>query len=115
MPWSYWKNVLTVNKDRIVAGLVKVGKHVVTEDRNIDVELEEERANIQRTNVDRPTDRRIGDADGNRTVEVELRSRACSRQQRNLRHRRSRRGQNYRTPHRNYRGNDPARGIRHRS
>ncbi|MGO1249612.1 DUF2382 domain-containing protein [Psychrobacter sp.] len=63
---------LTVNKDRIVAGLVKVGKHVVTEDRNIDVELEEERANIQRTNVDRPTDRRIGDADGNRTVEVEL-------------------------------------------
>ncbi|WP_298869910.1 YsnF/AvaK domain-containing protein, partial [uncultured Psychrobacter sp.] len=63
---------LTVNKDRIVAGLVKVGKHVVTEERNIDVELEEEHANIQRTNVDRPTDRRIGDIDGNQTVEVEL-------------------------------------------
>ena len=63
---------LTVNKDRIVAGLVKVGKHVVTEERNIDVDLEEEHANIQRTNVDRPTDRRIGDVDGNQTVEVEL-------------------------------------------
>ncbi|MER2165161.1 MAG: YsnF/AvaK domain-containing protein, partial [Psychrobacter alimentarius] len=63
---------LTVNKDRIVAGLVKVGKHVVTEERNVDVELEEEHANIQRTNVDRPTDRRIGDMDINDTVEVEL-------------------------------------------
>ena len=63
---------LTVNKDRIVAGLVKVGKHVVTEERNIDVDLEEEHANIQRTNVDRPTDRRIGDVDSNQTVEVEL-------------------------------------------
>ncbi len=63
---------LTVNKDRIVAGLVKVGKHVVTEERNVDVELEEEHANIQRTNVDRPTDRRIGDTDVNETVEIEL-------------------------------------------
>lgn len=63
---------LTVNKDRIVAGLVKVGKHVVTEERNVDVELEEEHADIQRTNVDRPTDRRIGDVTGNETVEVEL-------------------------------------------
>ncbi|MGO3338360.1 DUF2382 domain-containing protein [Psychrobacter sp.] len=63
---------LTVNKDRIVAGLVKVGKHVVTEERNVDVELEEEHANIQRTNVDRPTDRRIGDVNGDETVEVEL-------------------------------------------
>ncbi|AMT95955.1 MULTISPECIES: DUF2382 domain-containing protein [Psychrobacter] len=63
---------LTVNKDRIVAGLVKVGKHVVTEERNVDVELEEERANIQRTNVDRPTDRRIGDMADNETVEVQL-------------------------------------------
>ena len=43
---------LTVNKDRIVAGLVKVGKHVVTEERNVDVELEEEHAHIERTNVD---------------------------------------------------------------
>ena len=63
---------LTVNKDRIVAGLVKIGKHVVTEERNIDVELEEEHAHIERTNVDRPTDRRIGDIDGNQTIEVEL-------------------------------------------
>ena len=62
---------LTVNKDRIVAGLVKVGKHVVTEDREVNVELEEEHAHIERTNVDRPTDRRIGDA-GTETVEVQL-------------------------------------------
>lgn len=63
---------LTVNKDRIVAGLVKIGKHVVTEERNVAVELEEEHAHIERTNVDRPTDRRIGDIDGNQTIEVEL-------------------------------------------
>ncbi len=63
---------LTVNKDRIVAGLVKVGKHVVTEERNVDVDLEEEHAHIERTNVDRPTDRRIGDVNGNETVEVQL-------------------------------------------
>ncbi len=63
---------LTVNKDRIVAGLVKVGKHVVTEERNVSVDLEEEHANIQRTNVDRPTDRHIGDVGATETVEVEL-------------------------------------------
>ncbi|WP_201600515.1 DUF2382 domain-containing protein [Psychrobacter submarinus] len=63
---------LTVNKDRIVAGLVKVGKHVVTEERNVNVELEEEHVNIQRTNVDRVTDRKIGDAGASETVEVEL-------------------------------------------
>ena len=63
---------LTVNKDRIVAGLVKVGKHVVTEERNVEVNLEEEHAHIERTNVDRPTDRRIGDVNGNETIEVEL-------------------------------------------
>jgi len=63
---------LTVNKDRIVAGLVKVGKHVVTEERNVNVDLEEEHADIQRTTVDRPTDRRIGDLGDNETVEVEL-------------------------------------------
>ncbi|MGO2277537.1 DUF2382 domain-containing protein [Psychrobacter sp. AOP7-D1-21] len=63
---------LTVNKDRIVAGLVKVGKHVVTEERNVNVDLEEEHANIQRTTVDRPTERRIGDLGDNETVEVEL-------------------------------------------
>lgn len=63
---------LTVNKDRIVAGLVKVGKHVVTEERNVDVNLEEEHAHIERTAVDRPTDRRIGDVNGNETIEVEL-------------------------------------------
>ena len=63
---------LTVNKDRIVAGLVKVGKHVVTEERNVNVDLEEEHANIERTNVNRPTERRIGDVDGNQTIEIEL-------------------------------------------
>ncbi|WP_230659445.1 DUF2382 domain-containing protein [Psychrobacter sp. I-STPA10] len=63
---------LTVNKDRIVSGLVKVGKHVVTEERQVDVELEEEHAHIERTNVDRPTDRRIGDDAGVASVEVEL-------------------------------------------
>lgn len=63
---------LTVNKDRIVAGLVKVGKHVVTEERNVNVDLEEEHANVQRTTVDRPTERRIGDLGDNETVEVEL-------------------------------------------
>ncbi|TXD97027.1 DUF2382 domain-containing protein [Psychrobacter frigidicola] len=63
---------LTVNKDRIVAGLVKVGKHVVTEERNVEVNLEEEHAHIERTNVDRPTDRRIGDTDNSDTIEVEL-------------------------------------------
>jgi len=63
---------LTVNKDRIVAGLVKVGKHIVTEERNVNVDLEEEHANIQRTTVDRPTERRIGDLGDNETVEVEL-------------------------------------------
>ena len=63
---------LTVNKDRIVSGLVKVGKHVVTEERQVDVELEEEHAHIERTNVDRPTDRRIGDDGDVASVEVEL-------------------------------------------
>ena len=63
---------LTVNKDRIVAGLVKVGKHVVTEERTINVDLEEEHADIERTNVNRPTDRRIGDINGNETIEDEL-------------------------------------------
>ena len=63
---------LTVNKDRIVAGLVKVGKHVVTEERNVSVELEEEHANIQRTAVDRVSDRKIGDMNANETVEVQL-------------------------------------------
>uniref|UniRef100_A5WH11 PRC-barrel domain protein n=1 Tax=Psychrobacter sp. (strain PRwf-1) TaxID=349106 RepID=A5WH11_PSYWF len=63
---------LTVNKDRIVAGLVKVGKHVVTENRAVDVELEEEHAHIERTEVNRPTTRRIGDDAGADSVEVEL-------------------------------------------
>ena len=63
---------LIVNKDRIVAGLVKIGKHVVTEERNVNVELEEEHAHIERTNVDRLSDRRIGDVDGSETIEVEL-------------------------------------------
>lgn len=61
---------LTVNKDRIVAGLVKIGKVVVSEDRKVEVELEEERAHIQRNEVNRPTDRTIGD--GSETIQVEL-------------------------------------------
>lgn len=63
---------LIVNKDRIVAGLVSVGKHVVTEDRKVDVALEEEHAHIERTNVDRRVDRKIGDDLGADTIEVEL-------------------------------------------
>ena len=63
---------LTVNKDRVVAGLVSVGKHVVSENRAVDVELEEEHAHIERTEVNRPTDRRIGDDVGQDSVQVEL-------------------------------------------
>lgn len=33
---------LTVNKDKIVAGLLQVGKHVITEPRSIDVQVTEE-------------------------------------------------------------------------
>lgn len=61
---------LTVNKDKIVAGLLKVGKHVVAEQRSVNVELTEEQAHIERNPVNRPTDRAIGD--DNRTVEVQL-------------------------------------------
>lgn len=63
---------LTVNKDRIVSGVVSVGKHVVTEDRRVEVDLQEEHAHIERTAVDRPTDRRIGDDLGADTISVEL-------------------------------------------
>lgn len=62
---------LTVNKDRIVAGIVSLGKHVVTEERRMEVDLEEEHAHIERTAVDRPTDRRINDS-GADTISVEL-------------------------------------------
>ena len=62
---------LSVNKDKIVAGLLKVGKHVVSESRTVNVELTEEQAHIQRTPVNKPTDRSIGDND-NATIEVEL-------------------------------------------
>lgn len=62
---------LTVNKDRIVAGVASIGKHVVTEEKRVDVELEEEHAHVQRTAVDRPTDRRIGD-DATTSISVEL-------------------------------------------
>lgn len=62
---------LTVNKDKIVAGLLKVGKHVVSEDRTVSVDLTEEQAHVQRTAVNRPTTRTIGD-DASHTVEVEL-------------------------------------------
>lgn len=63
---------LSVNKDRIVAGVASIGKHVVTEEKRIDVDLQEEKAHIERTAVDRPTDRRIGDDLGAATISVEL-------------------------------------------
>lgn len=63
---------LTVNKDRIVAGIVSLGKHVVTEERRVEVDLEEEHAHIERVAADRPTDRRIGDDLGADTISVEL-------------------------------------------
>lgn len=63
---------LSVNKDRIVAGVASIGKHVVTEEKRIDVDLQEEKAHIERTAVDRPTDRRIGDDLGADTISVEL-------------------------------------------
>lgn len=63
---------LTVNKDRIVAGVASIGKHVVTEEKRIDVDLQEEKAHIERTAVDRPTDRRIGDDLGATSISVEL-------------------------------------------
>lgn len=62
---------LSVNKDKIVAGLLKVGKHVVSEPKTVNVELTEEQAHIQRTPVNRPTDRTIGET-SNATIEVEL-------------------------------------------
>lgn len=62
---------LTVNKDRIVAGVASIAKHVVTEEKRLQVDLEEEKAHVQRTAVDRPTDRRIGD-DLNTSISVEL-------------------------------------------
>lgn len=63
---------LSVNKDRIVAGVASIGKHVVTEEKRIDVDLQEEKAHIERTAVDRLTDRRIGDDLGAATISVEL-------------------------------------------
>lgn len=62
---------LSVNKDKIVAGLLKVGKHVVSEPRTVNVELTEEQAHIQRTPVNKPTDLSIGD-NTNSTIEVQL-------------------------------------------
>ena len=62
---------IIVNKDKIVAGLLKVGIHVVSESRTVNVELTEEQAHIQRTPVNKPTDRSIDDND-NATIEVEL-------------------------------------------
>lgn len=62
---------LSVNKERIVAGLLQVGKHVVSENRTVNVDLTEEQAHIQRNAVNRPTDRVIGD-DSGKVVEVQL-------------------------------------------
>lgn len=63
---------LTVNKDHLVAELVTVGKHVVTKARNIEVELEEEQAHIERTTVNRLTERRIGNHDDTEIVDIQL-------------------------------------------
>lgn len=63
---------LTVNKDRIVAGVASISKHVVTEEKRVDVDLEEEHAHVERTAVNRPTDRRIGEDLGATSVSVEL-------------------------------------------
>lgn len=63
---------LSVNKDRIVSGVASIGKRVVSEEQRVEVELQEEHAHIERTTVNRPTDRRIGDDAGVATVSVEL-------------------------------------------
>lgn len=62
---------LRVNKETVVAGLVSIGKRVVTEEQRVEVELQEEHAHIERTAVNRPTTRQIGD-DGVSSIEVEL-------------------------------------------
>ena len=62
---------LSVNKEKIVAGMLKVGKHVVAEPRTVNVELTEEQAHIQRTPVNKPTEQTIGD-NSNATIQVEL-------------------------------------------
>ncbi|OPH38856.1 Uncharacterized protein conserved in bacteria [Moraxella lacunata] len=63
---------LSVNKDRIASGVASIGKRVVSEEQRVEVELQEEHAHIERTAVNRPTDRRIGDDAGVATVSVEL-------------------------------------------
>lgn len=63
---------LSVNKDRIVAGVASISKRVVSEEKRVDVELAEERAHIERTAVNRPTDRRIGDDSDVASVSIEL-------------------------------------------
>lgn len=63
---------LSVNKDRIISGVASIAKRVVSEEKRVEVELEEERAHIERTAVNRPTDRRIGDDAGAATISVEL-------------------------------------------
>ena len=61
---------LTVNKDRIVAGVLELRKRVVSENQSVNVQLTEEEAHIQRTAVNQPTTRTIGD--DNAVVRVEL-------------------------------------------
>ena len=47
---------LHVNKDRVQAGEVKVGKHVVSEEKSVTVPVEHEEVIVTRTKVDRAAD-----------------------------------------------------------
>ena len=47
---------LHVNKDRVQAGEVKVGKHVVSEEKSVSVPVEHEEVVVTRHAVDRPAD-----------------------------------------------------------
>lgn len=69
---------LSVNKEKIVAGLLQVGKHVVSEPRTVNVELTEEQAHIQRTPVNKLTEQTIGGDNANATIQVELESERAS-------------------------------------
>lgn len=71
---------LTVNKDRIVAGVLELRKRVVSENQAVNVQLTEEQAHIQRTAVNQPTTRTIGEDDGVVRVELEAERANVSKQ-----------------------------------
>ena len=71
---------LTVNKDRIVAGVLELRKRVVAEQQAVNVQLTEEEAHIQRTAVNQPTNRTIGEDDGVVRVELEAERANVSKQ-----------------------------------